>query len=74
MVETQALTTRFVLGHTLGRGHAPTVHAVEQVVATLHDVGLTDATAGQVDMALWHRGSRPEAKAHKRRRTRTTAY
>lgn len=53
---------------------AVAVHAVEQVVAALHDQGLVDATAGQVDMALWHRGSRPEAKAHKRHRTRTTAY
>ncbi len=53
---------------------AVAVHAVEQVVAALHDQGLADATAGQVDMALWHRGSRPEAKAHKRHRTRTTAY
>ncbi len=53
---------------------AVAVHAVEQVVAALHDQGLADATAGQVDMALWHRGGRPEAKAHKRHRTRTTAY
>ena len=53
---------------------AVAVHAVEQVVAALHDQGLADATAGQVDMALWHRGSRPGAKAHKRHRTRTTAY
>ena len=53
---------------------AVAVHAVEQVVAALHDQGLTDATAGQVDMALWHRGGRPEAKAHKRHRSRTTAY
>ncbi len=53
---------------------AVAVHAVEQVVAALHDLGVTDATAGQVDMALWHRGGRPEAKAHKRHRCRTTAY
>ena len=31
LVETQALTKQFVLGHSLGRGRAPTVHAVEQV-------------------------------------------
>lgn len=53
---------------------AVAVHAVEQVAAALHDLGLTDATAGQVDLALWHRGGRPDAKAHKRHRTRTTAY
>jgi hypothetical protein len=53
---------------------AVAVHAVEQVVAALHDLGVADATAGQVDMALWHRGGRPEAKAHKRHRCRTTAY
>ncbi len=53
---------------------AVAVHAVEQVVAALHDRGLREATAGQVDMALWHRGGRPEAKAEKRHRCRTTAY
>lgn len=53
---------------------AVAVHAVEQVVAALHDLGVPDATAGAVDMALWHRGGRPEAKAHPRHRTRTTAY
>lgn len=53
---------------------AVAVHAVEEVVAALHAQGVSDATAGQVDMALWHRGSRPEAKAHPRHRSRTTAY
>ena len=53
---------------------AVAVHAVERVVAALREVGETGATAGQVDMALWHRGGRPEAKAHKRHRCRTTAY
>ena len=53
---------------------AVAVHAVEEVVAALHAQGVGDATAGQVDMALWHRGSRPEAKAHPRHRSRTTAY
>lgn len=53
---------------------AVAVHAVEQVVAALRDQGVADATAGQVDMALWHRGGRPEAKAIPRHRTRTTAY
>jgi hypothetical protein len=53
---------------------AVAVHAVEQVVAALHDLGHEDATAGQVDMALWHRGGRPEAKAQPRHRCRTTAY
>jgi hypothetical protein len=53
---------------------AVAVHAVEQVVAALHRLGVDDATAGQVDMALWHRGGRPEAKAVPRHRCRTTAY
>jgi hypothetical protein len=53
---------------------AVAVHAVEEVVAALHGLGVTDATAGRVDMALWHRGARPEVKAHPRHRTRTTAY
>jgi hypothetical protein len=53
---------------------AVAVHAVELVVADLRAAGVTDATAGAVDMALWHRGGRPEAKAHKRHRSRTTAY
>jgi hypothetical protein len=52
---------------------AVAVHAVELVVAALQEQGVP-ATAGQVDMALWHRGGRPEAKAHKRHRCRTTAY
>lgn len=53
---------------------AVAVHAVELVVAELTAAGVEDATAGMVDMALWHRGGRPEAKAHPRHRTRTTAY
>jgi hypothetical protein len=53
---------------------AVAVHAVELVVAELHALGVDDATAGQVDMALWHRGGRPEAKAVPRHRCRTTAY
>ncbi len=48
---------------------AVAVHAVEHVVAAI-----PGATASQVDMALWHRGGRPEAKALRRHRTRTTAY
>jgi len=52
---------------------AVAVHAVELVVAALHELGVP-ATAGQVDMALWHRGGRPEAKAVPRHRCRTTAY
>ena len=53
---------------------AVAVHAVERVVAALHELGETGATAGQVDMALWHRGGRPEAKTVPRHRCRTTAY
>ena len=53
---------------------AVAVHAVELLVAELHRNGVDGATAGQVDMALWHRGGRPEAKAVPRHRCRTTAY
>jgi hypothetical protein len=76
-----ALLARIEAGELLEHGsveeveiRAVAVHAVERVVAALHDIGEKDATAGQVDMALWHRGGRPEAKAHKRHRCRTTAY
>ncbi len=76
-----ALLARIEAGELLEPGspeeveiRAVAVHAVELVVAALHDHGVTDATAGQVDMALWHRGGRPESKAHPRHRTRTTAY
>lgn len=53
---------------------AVAVHAVELVVAELVASGVAGATAGTVDMALWHRGGRPEAKAQPRHRTRCTAY
>jgi hypothetical protein len=53
---------------------AVAVHAVEQVVAELRDQGVADVSAAQVDMTLWQRGGRPEAKARKRHRCRTTAY
>jgi Queuosine salvage protein len=70
------LLARIEAGELLAPGSAEeveiravAVHAVEQVVAAL-----PEATASQVDMALWHRGGRAEAKAHPRHRTRTTAY
>jgi hypothetical protein len=75
------LSARIEAGELLEHGsveeveiRAVAVHAVEQVVGALHDQGRPDATAGQVDMALWHRGNGPESKAHPRHRTRTTAY
>jgi Queuosine salvage protein len=71
-----ALLARIEAGERLDPGsteeveiRAVAVHAVEQLVAELDG-----ATAGEVDMALWHRGARPEMKAHPRHRTRTTAY
>jgi hypothetical protein len=45
------------------------LHAVE-LLAAAH--GAT--TAAAVDNHLWHRGARPEYKAHPRHRARTTAY
>lgn len=77
----EGLLARIEAGELLEHGsteeveiRAVAVHAVEQVVAALRAAGRADATAGQVDMALWHRGGRPEAKALPRHRCRTTAY
>jgi hypothetical protein len=77
----QPLLDRIAAGELLVHGsveeveiRAVAVHAVEQLVAALHELGLADATAGQVDMALWHRGASPEHKAVPRHRCRTTAY
>lgn len=49
------------------------VHAVEQLVSALRAAG-TPATAHAIDMTLWHRGQRPEIKAHPRHRSRCAYY
>jgi hypothetical protein len=49
------------------------VHAVEGLVATIR-AGGGRATAHEIDMALWHRGQRPEIKAHPRHRARCPYY
>ncbi|HYF45947.1 MAG TPA: queuosine salvage family protein [Acidimicrobiales bacterium] len=76
----EALLARIEAGELLEPGseeeveiRAVAVHAVELLVAALQELGVP-ATAGQVDMALWHRGGRPESKAVPRHRCRTTAY
>ncbi len=52
---------------------AAAVHAVERCVGLLRDAGI-DATAQQLDYALWTRGQSPEMKAHPRHRARSTYY
>ncbi|MFP8880470.1 MAG: queuosine salvage family protein [Myxococcota bacterium] len=52
---------------------AAAVHAVERCVGLLREAG-TDATAQQLDYALWTRGQSPEMKAHPRHRARSTYY
>lgn len=52
---------------------AVAVHAVERLVALLHDRGQS-TTAQRLDYLLWNRGQRPEMKAHPRHRTRTVYY
>ena len=49
------------------------VQAVERLVEVLRAAG-TPATAHEVDHWLWHRGQRPEIKAHPRHRSRNTFY
>lgn len=49
------------------------VHAVEGLVAAIR-AGGGQATAHAIDMALWHRGQRPEIKAHPRHRARCPYY
>lgn len=49
------------------------VHAVERLVAAIR-AGGGRATAHEIDMALWHRGQRPEIKAHPRHRARCPYY
>jgi hypothetical protein len=52
---------------------AAAVHAVERCVGLLRTAGV-DATAQQLDYALWTRGQSPEMKAHPRHRARSTYY
>jgi hypothetical protein len=52
---------------------AVAVHAVELAVAALRARGV-DASAQRLDHLLWHRGQRPEIKAHPRHRTRCAYY
>jgi hypothetical protein len=49
------------------------LHGVELLVAALRRAGVR-AVAREVDMILWHRGQRPEIKAHLRHRTRCAYY
>jgi hypothetical protein len=52
---------------------AVALHAVEQAVRALRRQGV-DASAQRLDYLLWHRGQRPEIKAHLRHRTRCPYY
>jgi hypothetical protein len=49
------------------------VHAVEEIVAAIRARG-GKATAQAIDHTLWHRGQRPEMKAHPRHRARCPYY
>jgi hypothetical protein len=52
---------------------AVALHAVERIAAALRASGVA-ATAHRLDDLLWHRGQRPEIKAHPRHRTRCSYY
>ena len=52
---------------------AVALHAVERAVQGLRARGV-DASAQRLDYLLWHRGQRPEIKAHPRHRTRCSYY
>ena len=52
---------------------AVALHAVELAVCGLRAHGV-DASAQRLDYLLWHRGQRPEIKAHPRHRTRCPYY
>jgi hypothetical protein len=52
---------------------AVALHAVELAVGGLRARGV-DASAQRLDYLLWHRGQRPEIKAHPRHRTRCPYY
>ena len=52
---------------------AVALHAVELAVRALRSRGVA-ASAQRLDYLLWHRGQRPEIKAHPRHRTRCPYY
>jgi putative queuosine salvage protein len=49
------------------------IHAVEEIVAAIRARG-GETAAQAVDYTLWHRGQRPEMKAHPRHRARCPYY
>ncbi len=53
---------------------AVAVHAVEQIVARLHEAGHSGATPAAVDHRLWQLGQDPAVKARPRHRCRCTFY
>jgi len=74
------LASRIDRGELIARGsdeeieiRACAIHAAELIVAALRAEGHS-ATARDLDVVLWNRGRRQEAKALPRHRTRTTAY
>jgi hypothetical protein len=76
----QRLGDRIDAGELLEHGspeeveiRASGVHAVEELVAALRARGV-ERTAHAIDYALWHRGQRPEMKAHPRHRARCPYY
>jgi hypothetical protein len=76
----QRLGERIDAGELLDHGsqeeveiRAAGVHAVEEIVAAIRARG-GRATAQQIDSTLWHRGQRPEMKAHPRHRARCPYY
>ena len=76
----QRLGERIDAGELLDHGsqeeveiRAAGVHAVEEIVAAIRARG-GSATAQQIDYTLWHRGQRPEMKAHPRHRARCPYY
>jgi len=52
---------------------AVALHAVERAAQALQQRGIA-ASAQRLDSLLWHRGQRPEIKAHPRHRTRCPYY
>ncbi|MDJ0868680.1 MAG: queuosine salvage family protein [Myxococcota bacterium] len=80
LVYDEELLRRIEAGTPIGSGapeeieiRAAGVQAVERLVEALRAAG-TPATAHEVDHWLWHRGQRPEIKAHPRHRSRNTFY
>jgi hypothetical protein len=80
LVYAPPLAARIDAGQLLAPGspdeveiRAAGVHAVEALVAAIR-AGGGRATAHEIDMALWHRGQRPEIKARPRHRTRCPFY